>query len=308
MSDLTLTELQRVDEKASVAIRAALTRVKPDLTLYLYDRSRATHLIGKTLQWAKVFVLVIAIFAGLASSIRTVQATSEIYAAAGSHPIGVVLAALAFTISVEGALFLTALAQEGEHLKRRTANLPRHVVSLRSLGYGILVRIGIREPLRYDQLPEGGGMGLVMAIAFAFAVAANAYMGFRPLLLEIGSVSLQQFFATLWSSPAHLQLTFILDLAGIVFPPVMALSAGHLTARFAAETAEESQSAKRAFEQDMAVWRQAYANPLETEEGMRLRDQLVAETIQAKAARKAKRQGDGADFLAAQPLTNGTER
>jgi hypothetical protein len=286
-----------LQDQAEKLVRSSLVRKQPQSQTYLQGESRAVRITRSTLMWSRFALLIIALFAGTASSIRTIQAVSEIYAAAGSHPIGVALAAIAFTVAVEGALFVLALAQEGDQLKQRAKGTPRRVMSLKTVWQGIQVRIGLRDPLGYDEMAEGGGFGLLVFIAAAFAVIANMYLGFRPLLSQIGDVSLQMFFTTLWSAPAHLQLTFLLDGAGTLFPPLMALAAGHLTARFAAEIAQESQGAKLAFERDMEVWRQAYANPLETDEGQLLLERLTEERIQAKAMKKARQQAPGTDFL-----------
>lgn len=307
MNDLPVNEQQKVQEQAEKLVRSSLLRKQPQPQTYLMGESRAVRITRSTLMWSRFSLLIIAIFAATASSIRTIQAVSEIYTAAGSHPIGVALAAIAFTVAVEGALFVLALAQEGDHLKQRAKGTPRRVMSLKSVWQAIQVRIGLRDPLGHDELDDGGGFGLLVFIAAAFAVVANMYLGFRPLLSQIGDVSLQTFFATLWSAPAHLQLTFLLDGAGTLFPPLMALAAGHLTARFAAEIAQESQGTKLAFERDMEVWREAYANPLETDEGQLLLERLTQERIQAKAARKTRQAGSGTDFLAPTPHSNGTK-
>src|SRR5690349_10443329 len=86
----------------------------------------AVHIIHGTLVWSKAFVPAIALFAAVASSIRTVQAITEIYTASGTSPAFVAVAAVAFTLSVEAALFVLALAQENQRLKWRSARKKRH--------------------------------------------------------------------------------------------------------------------------------------------------------------------------------------
>lgn len=196
----------------------------------------ARRVIYATLVWSKAAVPLIALLAAIASSIRTIQTTAEIYAKSGSTPVAVVIAAGAFTMSVEGALFLLALAQENQQIKWRQARKKRHVTTLRSIGRGIGVRFGTAEPLSYDQLPESdGGLNTLIIIAFLFAIASNLYLGLKPLTEQMGAVSLQAFIGRILNAEASLQLTFIVDMAGVLFPPFMALKAGHLTARFAAE-------------------------------------------------------------------------
>lgn len=198
----------------------------------------ARRVIYQTLLWSKAFVPVLAILASIASSVRTVQAISEIYASSGSDGRVVVITALAFTISVEGALFLLALAQENQHIRWRQTKKKRHVLTLRTIGRSIAVRIGFKEPLSYDQIPESdGGIQTLILIAFSFAIATNFYLGMKPILAVIGSTTVQSFIGKLLNADANVQLMFIVDLAGVLFPPFMAYKAGHLTARFAAEVA-----------------------------------------------------------------------
>jgi hypothetical protein len=298
-STVTASEREAARRAAEKAMRTRLEARKPDAAAYATDATRAARLIGATLLWAKAAVPIIALLAAVASAVRTVQTASEIYAAAGSHPLGVLLAALAFTLATEGALFTLALAQEGEHMKRRAAGAGRHVPSLAGLWRAVLVRVGARPPLRYDELPERDGIGVVMLIALVFAVSANAYMGLRPLVEQIGAASLQAFLASIVTASAELQLTFIVDFAAVLFPPLMALKAGHLTARFAAEIAAASSAGQNALDRDLAAWRAAVADPLATGEGRELYQELLAEKAAAKAGKTAKGRGrKAADVVA----------
>jgi hypothetical protein len=154
-------------------------------------------------------------------------------------------------------------------------------------------------------MPEKTGLGAVMVIAFTFAVAANAYMGLRPLLKDIGAVSLQQLAITLWSAPAKLQMTFIVDCAGILFPPLMALSAGHLTARFAAEIAEHSRSNIDQYDDDLKTWREVYANPLATDEGQEVLVLYIDDKRRRKTGHIHKQ--NAPDFLAQNNADNGRQ-
>lgn len=207
-------------------------------------RLDSRRIIHQTMLWSKAFVPVIALLAAIASSIRTIQTTAQIYRESGSPEFAVVIAALAFTLSVEGALFLLALAQENQNIKWRMAHKKRHVTTIRTIAYAIGVRLGLREPLSYDQMPESdGGLSSLILIAFLFAIASNFYLGLKPLTEQIGSASLQSFIGKILNADAGLQLTFIVDLAGVLFPPFMALKAGHLTARFAAEVASSQNRA-----------------------------------------------------------------
>lgn len=186
--------------------------------------------------WSKACVPIIAFLAALASAIRTVQTTAEIYRASGTDPHVVPIAAGAITFSVEGALFLLALAQENQRLRWRSARRKRYVTSIRTIARAISVRLGRDEPLTYDQMPESdNGLNTLIWIAFSFALASNLYLGLKPLTEQMGSNSLQSFVSGIVNARADLQLSFVVDLAAVLFPPLMAFKAGHLTARFASE-------------------------------------------------------------------------
>lgn len=287
---LTTSEHEQLRQQTIKAMRKRLDLVKPDYSQFAVQNHRASHLVIKALAWAKAFVPIVALLAAVASSVRTVQTASEIYLAAGSHPVGVFIAALAFTLATEGSLFVLALAQEDKRLRNRAEKRTRHVLSLKSLWRSFLVRIGVREPVSYDQLPEQGQIGTVIAIAFLFAVAANAYMGLRPLIDQIGPVSLQDFLMKLIHAQAAIQMTFIVDMAAVLFPPLMALAAGHLTAQFAEEIAEQAQDVEGAYQDALGSWQEQYRNPLTTAEGQELLKLYVTEKTNAKLGRRSTRQ------------------
>lgn len=289
---LTISEVERIRTDAESAMRSRLENRRPREDQYASEGDgKAARLIGTTLLWAKAAVPLIALLAALASSVRTLQTASEIYTASGSHPVGVLVAAIAFTISVEGALFALALAQEGQRMKHRAEKRPREVWSVVGMWHSIQVRIGIREPKRHDELPQRDNLGLVIFIAFTFAVMANAYMGFRPLLDQVEAASLQSFVAGLWTADGALQLTFLVDLFAVMFPPFMALTAGHLTARFAAEIAEAASGGRVAYERDLAKWRTDFAQPLATAEGAEFFQEQLENRLLAKAARHRDKYG-----------------
>lgn len=285
--NLTIAEREQVRRAAEETMRKRLDARKPDGAQYATGADdRAGRFIASTLTYAKAAVPVIAVLAAIASAIRTMQVTATIYAAAGSHPVGVAIAALAFTAAAEGALFTLALAAEGENMRRRAEKRTRHVTSFKTLAHALLVRLGMREPARYDELPDGGGgLGYVMLIAFLFTLSTNLYLGLKPLIGQLGAASLQDFLGSVWTAAADLQMTFIVDTAAALFAPLMALNAGHLTARFAAEIAQQSQAGRTAYERDLASWRDAYADPLATSEGNELLQEAIALRQQSKAAR-----------------------
>lgn len=196
----------------------------------------ARRFIYQTMQWSRALIPVIALLAAVASSVRTVQTTAEIYAASGTSELATIFVSLAFAISAEGAIFLTALAQEYQLIKWKQSRKKRQVLSLRTLWRAVKVRLGLEEPLSYDQLSESTRLlDLVIFIAFTFAMISNFNMGIRPLIDSMKSSNLQSFISDIVNAPAHIQLAFIVDLASVLFPPIMALVAGHLTARYASE-------------------------------------------------------------------------
>lgn len=287
---LTINEREKVRQQTETAMRERLEARRPDAAAYESGESRAERMISQTLTWSKAAVPIIALLAALASSVRTVQVVSGIYTDAGSHAIGVAIAAAAFTLSAEGALFVLALAQAGENMKRRREQRPRHVASLARAWEGVQVRIGIREPRRYDELPEHGGrLGLVIGLALVFTLSTNLYLGLAPLVDEMGSSSLQAFIASLVDAPARLQMVFIVDLSAALFAPLVAFAAGHLTAGFAADIAATSEAGRRAYDRDLAAWRTAMADPLATDEGAELLTEYTDLKQQRKAAQAAAR-------------------
>lgn len=302
MSSIYLTpkEEARIREQVINSVRTTLELKKPKREHYLSNRDRSAELITTVLMWSKIAVPIIAVLAAIASSVRTLQTASEIYSASGSHAVGVAIAALTFTLSTEGAIFILALAQEGEKLKQRREKQPRQVVSLLSLWRGIKVRMGLEDPLRHDELTESSSLSFVMAIALFFAISANAYIGLRPLLREVGAVSIQDFLRNLWDAPAELQITFVVDFAAVLFPPLMALTAGHLTARFAVEIASESQMEHEEYDSALRQWREWYSAPLETEEGQALFEEYRENKLAAKRDR-AQLKSEGEDI----PLVQG---
>lgn len=287
MPILTAREKEQARQQALAAARKRLETRKPDLSQYGTEESQAVRIIASTLIWSKAFVPVVALLGAIASAIRTVQTVSEIYTASGSASVGVTLAAVAFTLSAEGALFVLALAREGQRLQWRAARQPRHVVSAAMLWQGLLVRLGRRPALRWDELPDrGGNLNTVIGIAFVFTVASNFYLGMRPFLAQVGEGSLQNLLAALVNAQAGLQVQFITDLAAVLFPPVMSLSAGHLTAHFAAEIAAGRERIRAAYEDDLDRWREAYANPLDTDEGREILAAYIADKEHNKLARR----------------------
>jgi hypothetical protein len=283
---ISVREQEKLRATAIRMQRARLENEKPQMGHITANRTLIW--IERIFDGSKLFIVPIALLAAIASSVRTIQTAAEIYTASGTHPIGVVIVGFAFFISVEGALFVLALALEAENIRHSHT---KQIVTLRTIWQGILVRLGLREPLPVPA-SQRGNLKLVIAIALTFAIAANAYIGIRPLTAALGDVSLQQFFNSLWHAPAQLQITFIVDFAGIIFPPLMALAAGHLTAGYAAEASQRLEIFREEYRMALKNWQQRYEQPLETPEGQALLASLIAEKQKARPE-----QGDP-DFLA----------
>ncbi len=205
--------------------------------------------IYRSFQLSRAIVPVLALLAGFTSAARTVQAMSELYAKSGTAAIFVPLVAGSFAILAEGALYLIALYSEAERIKWRQARKKRHVTTLKTIARGVAVRLGLREPLPYDQLPEASsGSGLVITLAFGLAITANLFIGTRPIMGIIQDRSLQTFLASLVNAPAETQLAFLMDGMGVFFPPIATYALGHWAAKHAFEVsqsiARESQPSK----------------------------------------------------------------
>jgi len=304
--DLTIRQREAVRDGVRDAMRKRLEERKPSPAQYESSTGGAGLVISQTLSWAKALMPIVVLFAALASSVRTVQTASEIYTAAGSHPVGVLIAAVGFTLGAEAALFILALAQEGERRRRIAEGRPRHVGSLAGLLRALAVRIGIKRPVDYQNMPDSSGAGIVIAVAFLFAVAANFYMGMQPILQELAAsspgMSLQAFLSTLTTAPAGLQVQFIVDVAAVLFPPVMALTGGHLVARWGGELAAEAENTAALYRQDMQHWREAWANPLDTREGAELLRLELQRKQDAKRARYQQQQPEPAAAVNPTPV------
>lgn len=204
------------------------------------ERKRTNNparVIYLTMMWSRALVPVIALFAALASAVRTFQTTQEIYTAGGAGEGVAIAVSVALTVAVEGAIFGLAMARQWQEIKWRQARKKRYVVSLKTIVRSIQVRLGTVEPLTYDQMPDNANViTVVMLIAFAYALISNFNMGIRPLIEKIGGTSsIQSFLSSLTTAQASIQISFIVDSASMLFPPFMALAAGHLTARWASE-------------------------------------------------------------------------
>lgn len=195
-------------------------------------RFTSARLIVWVFSWSRALVPIIAALAAFASAVRTYQTTQEIYKSAGSSDWIVFFVSLAFTVAVEGAIFVLALAQEGQRIEWRKSKRKRNVVTVLTVKRAIEVRLGKAEPLTYDQMPEGNLLSLVIWIAFGYALISNYNMGLRPLIDQTQSQTLQAFLAGLPTATAKIQSDFIVDSASVLFPPFMALIAGRLTATF----------------------------------------------------------------------------
>ena len=204
-----------------------------------FPRLDTVKIIYGTLTWSKALMPVLALCAGIASAIRTIMAVTESYTASGVPAWAVVIASVVITLVIEGALFALALIQESQQIKWRLARKKRHVTSLKSIWYSVLVRVGVREPLSHDQLPEGDGfVGILIWIVFATAIVTNLAIGLKPLMDTTGTSSVQTFLGYILNANAGQQLTFAVDLALALFPPFMEFAAGHKTAQFAAEVSK----------------------------------------------------------------------
>jgi hypothetical protein len=294
---LTANERELVYQQAIKGMRKRLELLEPQPSRYIASSNKFAVWIELILNGSKAFIPVIAILAALASSVRTMQTAAEIYTLSGSHPIAVALAAICFTVSVEGALFVLGLVSENQKMQARLENKPRRVFTLKGVWEGILVRIGLREPLQYNQMEDSINLTLITVIAFSFAVAANLYIGIQPLLGEIGASSIQTFISGLWDAPARLQLSFVVDMFACGFPPIMGVVSGELTARLGSEVTMKSQASKVTYEQDFVKWQAAYNNPLDSADGQKLLEELMQDKLQSKLNRLVKQNGH-VDFLA----------
>ena len=116
-------------------------RLGPTMSKYTRFRSLdSRHVIYLTLMWSRALVPLIALFAALASAVRTFQTTADIYIAGGTNLwiAGGVSGLL--TIAVEGAIFGLAMARQWQEIRWRQTRKKRHVTSLLSVWRSLKVR------------------------------------------------------------------------------------------------------------------------------------------------------------------------
>lgn len=207
----------------------------------------ARNFTASLFSWGRAAFPIIATIGAIASAIRTFQTVGEIFLRANSPQWVAVVAAVCLTLAVEGTLFVASLARENQRIAWRAARKRRDVTTIRSVGRMIGVRLGQEQPLSYDQLPDNDNLlGTMIVITFFAAIASNVYQGLKPLIEQTSDASLQNIVSYLLSAKGSEQLAFLTDFIFAIFPPILALNAGHLTARFAAEIARgERQSSAR---------------------------------------------------------------
>lgn len=199
--------------------------------------------------WSQVFLPIIALLASFASAVRTFYTAAQIYQSADIDQKIVIVVAAAITIAAEGSIFFLALAQERQHIQWRLAKKRRHIVTIKTIWRTIKVRTGFEEPLSYDQMPEGDtSVSVLIWIAFFIALVSNLYVGMRPLIERSGNANIQTIIVGLPSAGAQVQTDFIADIAFSLFPPLMALVSGKLTARFASKMVSSVNKANAAQE------------------------------------------------------------
>lgn len=202
--------------------------------------------------WSQVFLPVIALLASFASAVRTFYTAAQIYSSADIDGRIVIVVAAAITIAAEGSIFFLALAQERQHIQWRQAKKRRHVVTIKTLWRGLLVRLGREEPLSYDQMPEGDtSLSFLIWTAFFIALVSNLYVGMRPLIERSGTANLQTIIIGLPNAGAQIQSDFFADIAFSLFPPFMALVSGKLTARFASKMSSQTNRSTTIQEKDI---------------------------------------------------------
>lgn len=254
MTTLTITEQETVRRQAERIMRRRLEERAP--------QDRTARIATATLNWSRIAALpLIALLATCASAIRTAATVYIIYAAATSHFVAAI-AAFLLTITLDGSIYLLALAQKANHLRRVQLRIPRRVRNLADIWRGIQVRLGTREPLQWHELPESDYTSLVLLCAFTAVLISNFYIGLQAL----GDLD-----------TPYPGLAIAVDLVLIIIPPAISLIAGHQAAAYAAEVAQHS----AAFMPD---------DPLTTDEGRELLEEALKLKAEKKAERYAQRQ------------------
>jgi len=293
---LSVAKQEQLKRRAVDLYRRNHQKHKPDVALYQVETNRGEQFVQGVMQNARKYVAVIALLAALASAFRTMQTVYEVYQAGGALWPVALLAAVLLALSAEGALFFLALAIEEQYMRWRQEKRKVEVKSLVMVVKAISRVISgwpDTSAKTWDQKAEGVGMlvGLKWA-AFAFACAANAFQGLTPFLAEVGVIqgpnggqTLHEFLAGLGGYTAGVQVKFVVEMFAVIFPPGMAMIAGMLTARDAARLVERVSVGQRAYEQDVAMWRGQYTDPMATEEWRMMYEALIKQEMQKRDAK-----------------------
>lgn len=229
------------------------------------------------------WVLIIVIAAGVISADKTLKAFQDA-AAHGDWSGAVGWAGVAMA---EVGLVYLAFASRADRLNRGDQ---RRVVTLLGLLRGVLVRIGVKPPLPYSELPDTA-RGVLTGVLFALALAGNLYgVAFSEASqLEIAQTgNIAEFFTALVGLPFAQSGPVLLKIFLGCVAPLTLLVAGEELARVAFET------------------RQRYERDFLAEERARWMAEMRASYEQFRAQREAEAMAKAYRAKNDLPLTAGT--
>jgi NADH:ubiquinone oxidoreductase subunit 5 (subunit L)/multisubunit Na+/H+ antiporter MnhA subunit len=266
-----LTPIEQANEEKR-AYDGFLRRLKiyspppePDARDLVHSNPVISRALTRAVSLIPGLIAVIVVTAIFISADRTFQAFSE--AAAHDAMLWAAFIGLLGVVFTEGSLVITEFAAVRARLQ---SNQPRRVWTLPGALRGIGVRLGLKKPLSYDEMPDTN-LERFAAMVFILVLAANVFVAVTPLLEENG---------TSWAAMtdlAKLQLGFAVFM-GVVAPFGLKFVGSYL-AKLSYELFAQQQAERR--QQMYEDWR-ADMQALWEVEGPR----LVAEAMHAKFCAK----------------------
>lgn len=238
---------------------------EPDSRDIVHDNPAVTRALAWAVSMIPVFLALIMFSAMFISADRTFTAFSG--AAAHGLPVWAGFIGLLGVIFTEGSLIFAEFAAVRSRLQR---NLPRQVWTVPKFMRAVAVRLGLKNPLDYDEMPDNN-LERFSSMVFVLVLAANVFVATMPLLEANG---------TAWAvmtDLARIKLLFAIFM-GVVAPFGLKFVGGQLAelsySLYAQQRADMRLEMQKQWKAEMmSMWEQ---------EG----PQIVAQALHATYARK----------------------
>lgn len=269
LKQLTPNERVNAEKKAYEAFLRQAAIYNPEPEPDSRDIVHDNPFIARALVWAvSVIPGILAVI--LASAIfisadRTFTAFSE--ASAHNGTIWASFIGLLGVVFTEFSLVFVEFASVRSRLQR---NLPRQVWTLPKFLRGIGVRLGLREPLDYNAMPDTN-LERFASMVFILVLAANIFVGVMPLLETNG---------TSWAAMtdlARMKLVFAIFM-GIVAPVGLRFVGGQLASLSYSLYDQQRAELRQALHED---WRKEMTSLWEDQA-----PRIIAEALHARFCQK----------------------